>query len=135
MHGAALAVTRLWQASRGRRADEGGWGSRTIRIFCTYQFVCLTWIFFRSPTAATALHILQRIGSLSFSLQNVSPGIVLVSVLGALGQAIPKNWYERTIEIFGRTPVYVQAAAMALAVVAIQLWAGRGAAPFVYTRF
>jgi hypothetical protein len=29
----------------------------------------------------------------------------------------------------------VQAGAMALAVMAIQLLAGRGAAPFVYTRF
>jgi hypothetical protein len=39
------------------------------------------------------------------------------------------------VDLFGRTPFYVQAAAMALAVAAIQLWAGRGAAPFVYTRF
>jgi D-alanyl-lipoteichoic acid acyltransferase DltB (MBOAT superfamily) len=134
LHGSALAVTRRWQAWRGRR-PETGWASRAIRIFFTYQFVCLTWVFFRSPTTAVAMDILKRIGSLTFSLQNVSAGVVLVSLIGAAGQAIPKNWYERGVDFFGRTPFYVQAAAMALAVVAMQLWAGRGAAPFVYTRF
>ena len=82
-----------------------------------------------------AIDILKRIGSLTFSLQNVSTGVFLVSMLGAAGQAVPKNWYECGVDLFGRTPFYVQAAAMALAVAAIQLWAGRGAAPFVYTRF
>jgi hypothetical protein len=92
-------------------------------------------VFFRSPTTAVAIDILKRIGSLTFSLQNVSTGVVLVALIGAAGQAIPKNWYERGVDFFGRTPFYVQAAAMELAVVAMQLWAGRGAAPFVYTRF
>jgi hypothetical protein len=82
-----------------------------------------------------AIDILKRIGSLTFSLQNVSAGVILVSLVAAAGQAVPKNWYERAVDFFGRTPFYVQAAAMALAVMAIQLLAGRGAAPFVYTRF
>jgi D-alanyl-lipoteichoic acid acyltransferase DltB (MBOAT superfamily) len=134
LHGSALAVTRRWQAWRGRR-PEPGWASRAVRIFCTYQFVCLTWVFFRSPTTAVALNILKRIGSLTFSLQNVSTGVFLVSLVGAAGQAVPKRWYEGVVALFGRTPFYVQAATMALAVVAIQMWAGHGAAPFVYTRF
>jgi D-alanyl-lipoteichoic acid acyltransferase DltB (MBOAT superfamily) len=134
LHGSALAVTRRWQTWRGRR-PETGWASRAIRIFCTYQFVCLTWVFFRSPTTAAAIDILKRIGSLTFSVQNVSAGVILVSLAAAVGQALPKNWYERTVDLFGRTPFYVQAAAMAGAVVAIQLLAGRSAAPFVYTRF
>jgi D-alanyl-lipoteichoic acid acyltransferase DltB (MBOAT superfamily) len=134
LHGAALAITRAWQAWRGRRPALG-WLTRAICVFCTYQFVCLTWIFFRSPSTNAALSILQRIGSLTFSLQNVSTGVVLVSLIAAAGQAFPKGWYERAVNIFGRAPFYVQAAAMALAVVAMQLLAGRGSAPFVYTRF
>ena len=134
LHGSALAVTRGWQAWRGRR-PESGWMSRAVRILCTYQFVCLTWIFFRSPNVGVAFDILKRIGSITFSAQNISIGVVLVGLLGALGQAVSKNWYERLVDFFGRTPFYVQAAAMAMAVAAIQLWAGRGAAPFVYTRF
>jgi hypothetical protein len=92
-------------------------------------------VFFRSPTTAVAVDILKRIGSLTFSLQNVSAGVILVSLVAAAGQAVPKKWYERAVDLFGRTPFYVQAAAMALAVVAMQLLAGRGSAPFVYTRF
>ena len=53
----------------------------------------------------------------------------------AVGQAVPKDWYERAVDLFGRIPFYAQAAAIALAVAAMQLWAGRGVAPFVYTRF
>lgn len=134
LHGSALTVTRGWQSWRGRRA-ESGWTSRSIRIFCTYQFVCLTWVFFRSPTTGVAIDILKRIASATFSLQNVSTGVILVALVGAAGQALPKNWYERTVDLFGRSPFYVQAAAMAMGVVVIQLLAGRGAAPFVYTRF
>jgi alginate O-acetyltransferase complex protein AlgI len=135
MHGGALAATRGWQTWRGRRPETGGPASRAIRIFCTYQFVCLTWVFFRSPNTTVALDILKRIGSLTFSVQNVSVGVIMVALLAAAGQAVPKDWYERSVDLFGRTPFYVQAAAMALAVVAIQLLAGRGSAPFVYSRF
>jgi len=134
LHGTALAATRRWQSWRGRRPETSR-VSRALRVFCTYQFVCLTWVFFRSPTAAGAFDILKRIGSLTFSLQNVSAGVILVSLVAAAGQAIPKDWYERAVQLFGRTPFYVQAAAMALAVIAVQLLAGRGSAPFVYTRF
>ena len=104
-------------------------------IFFTYQFVCLTWIFFRSSSASAALDILKRIGSLTFSMQNVSLGVLLVSLAAGAGQALPKSWYEFGVSRFARSPFYVQAAAIALAVVAIQMWAGQTVAPFVYTRF
>ncbi len=134
LHGCALAATRRWQAWRGRR-PQPGWASRAVRIFCTYQFVCLTWVFFRSPSNAVAFNVLGRIASLTFALSNVSLGVVSVSLVAAAGQAFPKSWYEGAVRLFARTPFYVQAAAMALAVAGLQLLAGRGAAPFVYTRF
>lgn len=134
LHGCALAVTRRWQAWRGRRPETSRI-ARALCVFCTYQFVCFTWIFFRSPTTAVALDVLRRIASLTFSVQNISTGVLLVALLGAAGQFVPKNLYERGIAIFSRTPFYLQAAAMALAVVAVQLLASRGSAPFVYTRF
>ncbi len=125
LHGCALAVTRRWQAWRGRRPETSRI-ARALCVFCTYQFVCFTWIFFRSPTTAVALDVLRRIASLTFSVQNISTGVLLVALLGAAGQFVPKNLYERGIAIFSRTPFYLQAAAMALAVVAVQLLASRG---------
>ncbi|MFN7996875.1 MAG: MBOAT family O-acyltransferase [Bryobacteraceae bacterium] len=134
LHGGALAVTRRWQAWRGRRAPASGL-VRVVCIFCTYQFVCLTWIFFRSPSLSDAVSIFRRIASLTPSVENVSVGVWLVALLGAAGQFVRKDWYERVVALFSRSPFYVQAAAMAAAAIAIQLLAGRNAAPFVYSRF
>ncbi|MBV9746519.1 MAG: MBOAT family protein, partial [Acidobacteriia bacterium] len=42
LHGVALAAARRWQVWR-RGRPEISW-SRPLRIFATYQFVCLTWV-------------------------------------------------------------------------------------------
>jgi hypothetical protein len=39
------------------------------------------------------------------------------------------------METFAQSPFYVQAAALALVVVALQVVGGRGNVPFVYSRF
>ena len=133
LHGSALAVTRAGKPGVDAAPTIAGPRAPSVSFVLTSLSV--------SPGYSSAARprpwpdILKRIASLTFSLQNVSTGVILVSLLAAAGQAVPKNWYERAVDLFGRTPFYVQAAAMALAVVAVQLWAGRGAAPFVYTRF
>jgi alginate O-acetyltransferase complex protein AlgI len=134
LHGVALAAVRGWWAWRGRNRNPSPLG-RAAAMLGTYHFVCLTWIFFRAATPGAALEILGRIGSLTPALANISPGIALVLLGGALALFVPKAWHERAVEGFARTPFYVQAAAMALVAAALQLLGGRGSAPFVYSRF
>jgi alginate O-acetyltransferase complex protein AlgI len=134
LHGAALALTRAWQAWRGRRPAPAPW-IRVLSIIATAQFVCFTWIFFRAPTLADALAILGRIGSLTFATDNISPMLTGVLLLALAGHYFPKRWFVRAQEFYSMAPFYAQAAAIAAMVVVIESLMGRGAAPFVYSRF
>jgi D-alanyl-lipoteichoic acid acyltransferase DltB (MBOAT superfamily) len=134
LHGVALAVTRAWQTWRGRRPQASAW-VRVLCIFFTAQFVCFTWIFFRAPSLDDALTILSRIGSLTLATDNITPMLVGVLALATAGHYFPKKWFQRAQELYSAVPFYAQAAAMAIVVGAIEMLMGRGAAPFVYSRF
>jgi len=133
LHGMALAATRAWQTWRGRR-PANAW-VRGGCVFLTVHFVCFTWIFFRAADLNGALAILGRIGSLSFATDNITPMLSGVLALAAVGHYFPKKWFVRLQELYSAVPFYAQAAAMAMVVAAIESLMGRGAAPFVYSRF
>jgi len=141
LHGIALAATRLWQTrarnarggARGPRADQGV--RPTLAIFCTYQFVCLTWVFFRAGSLPDALTFLSRITSLTVGIENVTWPLVAVSLIGVASMFIGKRLYTQTMDLFANSPFYVHAGALALLAVALQWFGGRASAPFVYSRF
>jgi alginate O-acetyltransferase complex protein AlgI len=150
LHGSALAATRLWQASasradplvRGRRPrrpalmDQNGWSwGRVLRIFCTYQFVCLTWVFFRAASLSDALTLLSRIASLTTGVENVTWPLAGVLLVAAASMFAGKKLYSQTMDLFANSPFYVHAAALALVAIALQLLGGRASTPFVYSRF
>ncbi len=135
MHGVALALTRLWQSKRGRSRQPESAIGHAARVFLTYQFVCLTWIFFRAASLTDALTLLSRIGSLSFSLENVTWMLAAVMLLGAAAMFVSKNAYYAVSETFARQPFFAHAAALAAVAVTLQLLGGQGAAPFVYSKF
>jgi alginate O-acetyltransferase complex protein AlgI len=134
LHGLALAGHRLFQTKRGRKQPLNIW-TRAAAIFVTYQFVCFTWIFFRAGSLPDALAILDRIGSLTLSLENVNWGLAGVLALAVASIFVTKNLYTRAIDGFARCPFYVHAAALAAVAITLQLLGGRGSAPFVYSRF
>jgi D-alanyl-lipoteichoic acid acyltransferase DltB (MBOAT superfamily) len=135
LHGCALAATRWWQARRGRNRPQPTPLGRALAIFGTYQFVCFTWIFFRSASLQEASQLLQRIGSLTLGLEGVTPLLGAVLALSCALLFIPKQWYTRTMETFAASPFYVHAAALLAVAAAVQLLGGRGNTAFVYSRF
>lgn len=135
LHGTALAATRAWLRRRGRPPQTVNPWRRAAAVFCTYQFVCLTWLFFRSPSLADAWAMLGRIASLTPGVQNISAGIAAVSLASVAALFVSHRLYVRTMDRFARCPFYVHALALALVAVAIQLAAGRATAPFIYSRF
>jgi alginate O-acetyltransferase complex protein AlgI len=135
LHGSALAATRLWQALRGRPKQPARAWTRGLCIFCTYQFVCLTWVFFRAASLSDALLLLNRIASLTTGVENVSWPLAGVLLFAAASMFIGKKLYSQTMDLFANCPFYVHAAALALVGVALQLLGGAAAAPFVYSRF
>ena len=135
LHGVGLAATRGWQQWRGQGAQNQAAWARLSRIFFTFQFVSLGWVFFRASSLENAWQILERIGSFSFSLANVSTPIVIVMGIAAVAHYTPTDWYRKADGLFVRAPAFVQATAMALLLLAIHYIAATGAAPFIYTKF
>ena len=135
LHGSALAFVRGWQTWRGRWKPPVPWYQQVPAVAVTYLFVCFTWVFFRAGTLDQAVGVLRRIGSLTFSVSNLSPalcGVLLVAVAGCVAS---KKLYTTAIETFSARPVLVHAVVLALIAIAIEALGGRGSAPFVYSRF
>lgn len=129
LHGVGLAIYRGWQ-------QNSKWHLPSLAgALLTFHFVCFAWIFFRAGSFETAMQLLLRIGSMTFSAANVSLPLAIVLAVGALGHFIPKQWFERSRDFFAATPFYVQAAALMLLMIGLQYIAATGAAPFIYTRF
>jgi alginate O-acetyltransferase complex protein AlgI len=133
LHGLGLSTLRIFQTLRGKRTPTQ-WG-RYLSIFITFNFVCLTWIFFRSPDVATAFAILGRLGSMTFSVANISLPMIAVMLIGVALHAVPPKWFDSTVEIFGRAPFVLQGAGLATVVLLIELLSGRGSTSFVYSNF
>jgi len=135
LHGVALALQRAVQVYRNNAKPSVNPVARFVRIFITIQFVCFAWIFFRAPNFQSAMSILERIGSLTFSTANISGAFALILFLGIFFHFAPKRTYEFSLKIYSASPAVVQAAALALLVLAIQYVAATGSAPFIYTKF
>ena len=135
LHGTGLAATHAWQSWRGRAKSAPAWWSRALSGFLTAQFVCFAWIFFRAPDLAAAWGVISRIGSLTFSLANISWPLAFVLSLALAAHYAPRKLYDNAVKLWVATPFYAQALAMILLVLALQYVAVTGAAPFIYTRF
>ena len=135
LHGAALAVTRLWWAWRGRARSAGSGFHSLIAAFFTYQFVCLTWIVFRSGTLDNALQIGQRIWSFTLGWENLPIPLCVVLSVSAAAMLVRDKWRAGLGDTYARCPYYVQAAMLAALVIGIQMLHGTANTPFVYSRF
>lgn len=134
-HGAGLAAQRWWQVFRGNSTPSPAFGHRFLRAFITFHFVLAGWVFFRAANLSTAQDIFWQICSGTIAFGNVSAGFLVVMLVAAAAHYLPKHWYDGSLRIYSASPFYVQGAAMAALVVAIQYIGATGAVPFIYNRF
>ena len=133
LHGGALAVTRMWQRLRGDRESRAL--PRALQTVATFHFVCFAWIFFRAPTFSHAILALEQMGRGHWTMEHVTPQVVLVVAFALLIHALPRAWEARTREVFVRTPALVQGLVLAMAAMALHLAAAAKPEPFVYGQF
>src|SRR6185369_3944381 len=100
-----------------------------------YQFVCLTWIFFRAGSVSNAFDILGRIVSLTAGFENVSALFAATMLAGAVTFFVPKTWYTAALERFAASPFYLHAAALLAVAATLRYFGSSGGAAFVYSRF
>ena len=98
-----------------------------------FQFVCLGWVFFRSPTIHDAFVVLNR---LVFHHEGgVDLGVVLVITLMLASQFVPRDVVARMQTAFTRWGLAVQVGALTFVLLLIDVLGPTGIAPFIYFQF
>ncbi len=146
LHGAGLAVERFAGEVLPRQ-DHGGLGrlrrwsqSRIGRAACwlaVFHFVCLTWIFFRSPDFTTAILYLKTLvgGPAVETGTTLTPFVAVMLLLGAATQILPPSALARARDVFFAIPTWSKVGLSAATVWTISVLAPGGVAPFIYFQF
>ena len=139
VHGVAMAVERASRQRRRRlhRPLPAPTPRRQfVRRLVTFHIVCLGWVFFASPSLATAGDLLARIAThWSISASLVTP-LLVATVAGVIAmQYLPKQPLARLAALAGRARPAVQALAFAVASVPVLALAPSTVPAFIYYRF
>ena len=157
LHGAGLVVTRLWQRSRPRwlrsrvehpyrTAGEEATARppassvdhpvyKAIRVFLTFHYVCLAWIFFRAKTFADAWQILRQLAQGTTFHPNLPPLVLALLGVALASHYVPENAYQDLRARFTALPAPAQGAVLFLVAVVLHEAASTTAVPFVYFQF
>lgn len=140
LHGLAMVAHRAWQpAKRGLRRRLLGSEERNFGImgtllawFATFQFINVTWVFFRAERWEDALRVLEGMASPLARLGEVplfqAAGLVLAFALVLLPK---KSAHTLALEL---RPAWPYVAAIALIALAVFLRSGRSSS-FLYFNF
>jgi D-alanyl-lipoteichoic acid acyltransferase DltB (MBOAT superfamily) len=132
LHGGALAVNRAWQRARGEKPPLV---PRVFAIVATFHFVCFAWIFFRAPSFAHAVLVLQRLGKLTLEAPNLSRYVLGILALGFVTHFVPRRWLDEVRDSFVKSPAFAQGIALAVCAYLLHFAAGTKAEPFIYGQF
>jgi D-alanyl-lipoteichoic acid acyltransferase DltB (MBOAT superfamily) len=138
LHGGALGVQRGWQRRRqalGKGPLLRGRAGALIAGVLTFHYVCLAWVFFRSPTLEDAGAVLKQIGQGTLNTANLPAAVLGILALGFASHFVPRRWYDGALHGFGRLPTPVQGFAMAAAVLGVASVATSKVVPFIYFQF
>ena len=135
LHGAAQAIFRAFRALRADAKPSASFPAKAARVLLTFHFVVFAWIFFRAADLKTAVDMLSELAVGNWTFANVSGGFATVLGIAALAHFVPKQWFERTVNVFSDAPFYVQASAVAALILTIQYVGVSGVTPFIYTKF
>ena len=133
LHGAALAVERLWSRAR---LTKGVTLPRWARIALTFHVVVLGWIFFRAASFGDALAYLGGIFVPSAGgATTVTPLVLMLILFGLAMHALPWDAMTRTAQRIRTMPAPLVAVGLALVMLVVDAMRYEGIAPFIYFRF
>ena len=114
-----------WQSARAALA----W-------FVTFHFVCLTWIFFRSPSLEATQTYFATLawGDTGWST-TMTPLVAAMLVIGAATQMVPNRWFEALEAWYDRASLPFQVALTFAVIFLIAVAAPGGVPPFIYFQF
>jgi D-alanyl-lipoteichoic acid acyltransferase DltB (MBOAT superfamily) len=131
LHGAALVVGRAFGLS-GKPSTRP---RAALAWLATFHFVCLTWVFFRSPSSDATLAYFATLFSGASWSTTMTPLVAVVLALGALTQILPVRWGETLEARYDAGPLALKVAVPFGAIFLISVAAPGGIAPFIYFQF
>lgn len=143
LHGTALAIHKFLM---GRFSSFKPLGSemkpwrRVIGVLITFHLVCFGWILFRADSMKTVGEVLTQIFT-NFHpevfMQFVTgyKGVFTLMVIGYILHFMPQSTENTLQGIVTRSPLFVQAAMLAIAVFVVVQFKSAGVQPFIYFQF
>jgi D-alanyl-lipoteichoic acid acyltransferase DltB (MBOAT superfamily) len=103
----------------------------------TFTFVCVAWVFFRSPDVATALTVLSRlVVGWTTAITLATPAVLVALAVAMSTQITPARVWDRLAVQFARLPYWAQGIAFGVFLIVIDTLVGQqGVAPFIYFQF
>lgn len=134
LHGMLLVAERA-RGVRVPRCPEPPSRTDALRVFATFNVVCLTWVFFRSETLGQALSYLAGIVTLRpGGIDNSALVLLLLGGLALLTLDLAQRRRDEDTAPM-RWPTLVRGALYGTFVVAIVLFSGGQSVPFIYFQF
>lgn len=113
---------------------------RVLGVLITFHLVCLGWILFRAPSMRIVGEMLSQIGT-NFHpevfTQFVSgyKGVFALMLIGYVMHFMPRNIENTLREAVTRSPLWAQAALLAIAIFIVVQFKSAGVQPFIYFQF
>jgi D-alanyl-lipoteichoic acid acyltransferase DltB (MBOAT superfamily) len=131
LHGGALAVERLLGVGDGPRRVPA-W----LAWLITFHFVCITWVFFRADSLASALAYLGNMfGGDHFASTTMTWWVALMLLTGAATQFWPGHWFDAAAAAYDRASLAVKIAIPFIVIFIVAVMAPGGIPPFIYFQF
>ncbi len=124
--------TKLWPREKGARE---GYALLALKVFGTMQFVVFSRILFRAEDMDNAGDIVERLGSGTSSLAQVSPTVWAVLLVGLALHYSPRSWYAQLRERFVRLHPLVQGVGLAVLTGLLMRLASSQVVPYIYFQF
>ena len=110
---------------------------KPVMWLATFGFVCVAWVFFRSPDVGTALTVLSRlVVGWTTAVTLATPAVLVALAVAMSTQVTPARFWDRMAVQFARLPYWAQGIAFGVFLIVIDTLVGQqGVAPFIYFQF
>jgi alginate O-acetyltransferase complex protein AlgI len=136
MHGAALVLGRVFERSSAFAGLRGARLSAVLGWLVTFHFVCVTWVFFRSPSLEAAQAYFAALARNDAGwTTTMTPLVAAALAIGAVTQIVPSRWFEDLEAYYDRAALVFKVALPFLLIFLIAVAAPGGVPPFIYFQF
>lgn len=136
LHGVFLVLWRIWWWVAGKpKKGEAGVVRNVIGWLVMFNCVVFARIFFRADTMTLAIDMFRQLGTVTTSLARVSALTWGSLVACVVFYALPKPAFDKSQELFVRSPVLVRAALLIGLGLLVRQFSSIESQPYIYLQY